>query len=388
MRGHVRERGKGNWYAVLSVRDPQTGKRRVSFISLPNCNGKREAQQECARIVTEMRNGAYVEPDKTTLAQFLERWLGQIKTQVSPRTYGRYCEIVHNNLVPALGAARLTKLRPEHISETYGKALARGRRDGKGGLSSQTVHHMHTILKQALKQACVWRVITHNPADLVKPPKLERNEMRTIDTDQTAAMIEAARGTMMFIPILIGVLCGLRRGEVVALRWRSVDLENGQLSVVASTEQGRGGIREKETKSGKGRLVALPPMLVTELRRHRMQQAEWLLKLGVRLTDDHHVVTGEDGESIWPSSLTRAFRKFMHRHSLPQIRLHDLRHSHATHLLAAGVHPKIAQERLGHSSIGITLDLYSHVLPGMQEDAVAKVDAALQAALNKRETNR
>jgi integrase len=303
MKGHVRERGKGNWYAVLSVRDPRTGKRKARFISLPNCKGKREAQQECARIVTEMRQGAYVDPDKTTIARFLERWLGQIKTQVSPRTYGRYAEIVRNNIVPALGAVQLTKLRPESISETYSRALTTGRRDGKGGLSAQTVHHMHTILKQALKQACVWRAITHNPADLVNPPKLERNEIRTVDTDQTAAMIEAARGTLLFIPILLGVLCGLRRGEVVALRWRSVDLENRQLSVVASTEQGRGGVREKEPKSGRGRLVALPAMLVTELRRHRTQQAEWLLKLGARLTDDYHVFTNEAGESIWPSSL-------------------------------------------------------------------------------------
>ena len=387
MKGHVRERGKGNWYAVLSMRS-QTGRRKVKFISLPNCKGKRQAQEKCADIIRAMRNDTYVEPDKTHLAQFLERWLAHVKTQVSRRTYGRYAEIVHNNLVPALGAVGLTKLRPEQISEAYSEALTGGRRDGAGGLSRQTVHHMHTILKQALKQACIWRAITRNPADLVKPPKLERNQMRTIDTDQTARMIEAARGATIFIPILLGVLCGLRRGEVVALRWRSVDLENGQLSVVASAEQSRGGVREKETKSGNGRLVALPPMLVTELRRHRMQQAEWLLKLGARLTDDYHVFTNEAGESIWPSSLTPAFRKFMRRHKLPQIRLHDLRHSHATHLLAAGVHPKIAQERLGHSSISITLDLYSHVLPGMQQDAVAKVDAALQAALNKRETNR
>jgi integrase len=200
-------------------------------------------------------------------------------------------------------------------------------------------------------------------------------------------VIEAARGSRMLIPILLGVLCGLRRGEVVALRWRSVDLDAGQLSVVASAEQTDQGVREKETKSGKGRAVTLSPTLISELRRYRTDQAQVLLKLGVRLTDDHHVVSREDAEPIQPRSLSRAFRKFMRRHKLPQIRLHDLRHSHATHLLAAGVHPKIAQERLGHSSVGITLDLYSHVLPGMQEDAVAKVDAALQAAINKRETN-
>jgi integrase len=386
MRGHVRERGKGNWYAVLSTRDQQTGRRKVQWRSLPGCRGKREAQQECARILVDMQSGGYVAPDKTTVAKFLERWLTHIKTQVAPGSFERYAELVRNNIVPALGATKLTKLRPEQISEAWGRALADGRCDGAGGLSPQTVHHMHTILKAALKQACVWRAIAHNPAELVKPPRLERKEMRTIDTDYTAKTIEAARGTPIFIPILLGVLCGLRRGEICALRWRSIDLDAGQLSVVASTEQSNSGTREKETKTGRGRLVALPPMLVAELRRHRMQQAEWLLRLGIRLTDDHHVCMREDGETVWPGSLTRAFRNFMRLHKLPQIRLHDLRHSHATHLLAAGVHPKIAQERLGHSSISITIDRYSHVLPGMQEDAVAKVDAAIHAALNKPKT--
>jgi integrase len=387
MKGHVRERGRGNWYAVLSVRHPETGKRRVKFVSLPDANGKREAQQHLARIVTELDAGTFVEPSKVTLAQFLERWLAHMRTQVAPRTFGGYADKIRNNLIPALGAIQLTKLRPEQISEAYSKALISGRLDGKGGLSAQTVRHMHGILKQALAQACLWQAITHNPANVVRPPKLDRGEMQTVNTDQTAAMIEAARGTPIFIPILLGVLCGMRRGEICALRWRSIDLDAGQLSVVASTEQGRGGMREKEPKNGKGRLIALPPIVVTELRRHRMQQAEWLLRLGIRLTDDYHVCLREDGESVWPSSLTRAFRTLMHRHRLPPIRFHDLRHSHATHLLAANVHPKIAQERLGHSNVSITLNTYSHVVPGMQRDAVAKVDAVIQAALNKRETN-
>jgi integrase len=378
MKGHVRERGKGNWYAVLSIRDPQTGRRKVRWHSLPDAKGKREAQQECARLITEIRDGAYVDSQKANLTQFLERRLGHMQTQVSRRTHGRYAEIVRNNIVPLLGMKRLSKLKPEDISEAYATALKK--------LSPRTVRHLHTVLKAALRQAKVWRAIANNPAELVKPPRVEPKEMQTVDTSETVRIIEAARGTSLLIPIMLGVLCGLRRGEVVALRWRLVDLEKGKLSVVASAEQARGGVREKEPKSGKGRSVALPAMLVTELRRYRTQQAEWLLKLGVRLTDDHHVVTRGDGAPIWPSSLGRAFKKFMRRHGLPPIRLHDLRHSHATQLLAQGVHPKIAQERLGHSSISITLDLYSHVMPGMQEDAAAKVDAAFQAAMNKRET--
>jgi integrase len=156
------------------------------------------------------------------------------------------------------------------------------------------------------------------------------------------------------------------------------------LSVTASTEQTGKGVREKETKSGKGRTVALLTLVLEELRTHRIGQAETLLQLGVRLTDDHHVVARADGQPLQPRSLTHAFVKFIRRHGLPQIRLHDLRHSHATHMLAAGVHPKIAQERLGHSSVGVTIDLYSHVLPGMQAEAVSRVDAVLQEALDRR----
>jgi integrase len=206
--------------------------------------------------------------------------------------------------------------------------------------------------------------------------------MAVLDTDATAELIEAARETPLFMPIMLGVRCGLRRGEVVALRWRNVDLERGQISVVASAEQTDRGVREKEPKNGKGRTIVLSATEVEELRAHRARQAEGLLALGVSLTDDHHVARA-DGQPLRPRSLTHAFVKFVRQNGF-QIRLHDLRHSHATHMLASGVHPKIAQERLGHSSVGITLDLYSHVLPGMQAEAVSKVDAALRDALDRR----
>jgi integrase len=209
--------------------------------------------------------------------------------------------------------------------------------------------------------------------------------MLVFNADETIELIEVARGSSLFIPILLGVLCGLRRGEIVALRWRCVDLDRDHLSVVASAEQTEQGVREKETKSGKSRAVVLPSLIVEELRRHRLKQAEGLLQLGIRLTDNHHVVTREDGQPLQPRSLSHAFRKFMRQHgNLQPIRLHDLRHTHATHLLADGVHPKIAQERLGHSSVSVTIDLYSHVLPGMQAEAVSRVDATLRDALNRR----
>ena len=208
--------------------------------------------------------------------------------------------------------------------------------------------------------------------------------MRALDTHETAQLLAHFRQTRMFTPVLLGALCGLRRGEVTALRWRAVDFAAGQLAIVESTEQTHGGTRAKETKSGRARRVALPTIVVEELRRQRVRQAEELLKLGVRLTDDDHVFAQADGMPVQPNSLTHEFTRILAQSSsLPRIRFHDLRHSHATQLLSSGIHPKIAQERLGHSSIGITLDLYSHVMPGMQEDAAAKVDAAMRAAIDR-----
>jgi integrase len=382
VKGHLRERSPGRWAIVLDVHNPVTGQRKRRWHSFKGT--KREAQVECARLVAELATGGHVDPSRESLFEFLERWLDHVRGQVSPRTLERYAELARRNIAPLLGAVPLPKLQPVMISRAYARALTSGRKDGQGGLSPRTVTHMHRVLRQALQQAVQWRVLSHNPAAAVRPPKVERQQMRVLDADGTVDLIETARGTAMFVPILLGVLCGLRRGEVVALRWRSVDFEAAQIAIVASAEQTDQGVREKETKTGKGRAVAMPAMLATALREHRLKQAEGLLQLGVRLTDEHHVVAREDGHPIQPRSLSHGFTKFMRRHKLPQIRLHDLRHTHATHMLAAGVHPKIAQERLGHSSVGVTIDLYSHVLPGMQAEAVGRVDAVLRDALNRR----
>ena len=381
MRGHIRERSPGHWAIVIDERDPQTGKRKRRWHSFSGT--KRQAQVECARLLTEIKNGTHIDPSRMTVAAFLERWIEHMQGQVSPRSRERYAEIARKNLAPLLGGIALTTLQPTQISQAYAKALASGRRDGKGGLSARTVTHLHRVLREALQQAIRWQMLARNPADAVKPPKVERKQLSVLDTDATAELIEAARETSLFMPIMLGVRCGLRRGEVVALRWRNVDLERGQISVVASAEQTDLGVREKEPKNGKGRTIVLSATEIEELRSHRVRQAQGLLALGVRLTDDHHVVARENGQPLQPRSLTHAFVKFVRRHGF-QIRLHDLRHSHATHMLASGVHPKIAQERLGHSSVGITLDLYSHVLPGMQAEAVNRVDAILRDALDRR----
>jgi integrase len=384
MSGHVKLRGSV-WYAIIETVDPATGKRKPKWHSLPDCKGKRQAMDAHARLKTEMNGGVYVEPSKATVLQFLERWLKHIKPNVSPRTHERYEQIALKNIAPSIGAKILSKLQPIDISEAYAKALESGRRDGKGGLSARSVHHMHRVLFSALSQAERWKLIVRNPAALLEKrdrPKIERKAVRTISAPDTAAVFDAARERRLFIPIVLAALCGLRRGEIVALRWKSIDLDNGQLAVIASTEQtDAGAIREKEAKSGKSRTIALPAMAVEELRRWRVLQAEELLRLGVRADDNWHIVTQADGSPLQPRSLTHVVSAFLKEWA---VTLHGLRHSHASHMLAVNIHPKIVQERLGHSSIAITMDIYSHLMPNMQGEAAAAVDVVMRAAINKR----
>jgi integrase len=273
MKGHIRERSPGHWAIVLSLTDPATGRRKLKWHSFKGT--KRAAQAECARLITVTRDGSYVEPSKTTLEKFLDRWLDHIKSQVSPKTYERYAGIANQNIKPVLGAVVLSKLKPAQISQAYAKALAGGRRDDKeGGLAPRTVGHMHRVLKHALSQAVRWEELARNPADAVDPPKIEWKPVQTYDMPQTANVIEHFRGRTLFVPILLAALCGLRRGEICALRWKNVDLISGQLSVVESLEQTRAGLRFKSPKSGKGRTVALPPTVVAELRTYRAKRAK------------------------------------------------------------------------------------------------------------------
>jgi integrase len=382
MKGHIRERSPGRWAIVLDVRDLETGKRRRRWHSFAGT--KREAQLECARLISELQGGTYLEPNKTTVAIFLDRWHSYMQARVSPRTHERYGELIRTHLKPLLGGVVMSKLRPAQIADAYSKALSQGRRDGQGGLSSSTVVYLHRVLKHALSDAVRWELLTRNPADAIEPPRVERVAVSTFDLAQTAELLSIVEGSRLAVPVMLALLCGLRRGEICALRWRNVDLDGAEIAVVESAEQTAKGVRYKEPKSGRSRTVALSQSVLDELRSHRIRQAEELLGMGVRQTEVTFVYTREDGAPIQPRSLTHGWQQMIARTKLPRLRFHDLRHSHATHLLGSGVHLKIASERLGHSKIGTTADIYMHASKSMQAEAVAVVDAALRDAINRR----
>lgn len=388
MKGSIVKRGNTYFVIVETSTVDAAGrqKRKRKWIKADGASKKSEAETFLRAKMTELEGGILIDAKKIKLAEYCERWL-DAKANLSPKSRERYAEILRKNVAPLIGGVILAKLQPIQISEAYKRALASGRRNGKGGLSPRTVHHMHVVLKAALAQAVRWNLLPRNPCDAVDPPKVERAKMQTYDLAQTVAVLDAMRPTRMNIPTVLAVLCGLRRGEIAALRWRQVDLGKGNIEVIESAEQtkverGRSQVRYKETKTGRGRNVAMSATVIEELQAWRIVQAQEFLRLGMRPSEDTLVVTREDGQGLQPNSLTHEWARLLADTSLPRARLHDMRHTHATLLLKEGVHPKIASERLGHSKVGVTLDLYSHVMPGMQEDAAAKVDAALRKARN------
>jgi integrase len=227
------------------------------------------------------------------------------------------------------------------------------------------------------------QLLARNPADAFKKrlPKVERKQMVTLTAEESERLLESIKDTRIYWPVMLAFATGMRRGEVLALRWKNVDLDRGVLRVVQSLEQTRTELRFKDTKSSQNRAIALPAFAVEELRRLKVEQAEELLALGIRQTGETLVCCRADGEPLQPRSITHQFTLLRSRmQNLPRVRFHDLRHSHATQLLADGVHPKVAQERLGHSTIATTMDLYSHVTETMQADAATRLDAAFQLA--------
>jgi integrase len=379
--GHIRERSPGSWELRYSGGTNQ-GKRRIITTTVKG--SRLDAEKELRRLLRTIDTGEHVEPTRMTVSHWLASWLIAVKDEVAPKTHERYSEIVANFLVPELGALPVAKLTPVHIQTAYGKWATGGRRDGKsGGLAPRTRRHIHRILRSALARAVEQQMLARNPADAFKKrlPKVERRPMTTLTADQSARLLRALAHSRVYWPVLLALSTGMRRGEILAARWKNVDLDMGTIRVVESLEQTKMGIRFKEPKTGQHRTITLPGHAVEELRQLKREQAEELFALGIRQAGDTLICARADGKPHQPLSLTYEFARFMSRlQDLPRVRFHDLRHSHATQLLASGVHPKITSERLGHASVAITLDLYSHVTDTMQSDAALKLDSAMRVA--------
>ena len=386
MRGHLRRRGVRSWAIVLDLGRGPDGRRKQRWHSVKGTRD--DAEGALVRLLRSLQTGEYVEPSKLTVKFYLERWLADYaKPNTSGKTYERYAEIVNTNLIPAIGDNKLAKLQPLHIQALYTEALKSGRQVGKGGLSPRSVLHIHRVLHQALAQAVRWQLLVRNPASAVEPPRPQPTEMKVLNESETAKLLSLTARTDLYVPVLLGVTTGMRRGEILALTWADIDLKAGTLAVTKSLEETNDGLTVKSPKTAKGRrTIPLPMMAVEALKKHKAEHGRKRLRLGGQFQELGLVCATGDGSHIEPDAFSQQFKIFMRKTGLPKIRFHDLRHTHATQLLRQGVHPKVVAERLGHSSITLTLDTYSHVVPGLQEEAARQIDRLLRKALRESNT--
>ncbi|MCX6009220.1 MAG: tyrosine-type recombinase/integrase [Chloroflexi bacterium] len=378
MRGHIIKRYKNSYTVVLNLGiDPITRKRKQQWISVKGT--KKDAEKRLAEILHQLDNGTFMKPGKTTLAEYLTRWLREYaQPNLSPRTVEGYESIIRQHLVPNLGNIPLTQIKPEHLQRYYSEMLSGGRCDGRGNLNPVTVRQHHMVLHRSLHIAVKWGLISRNPADAIDLPHCQRPEMHVMNEDNIQTFLEAAKSTPYYTLFYMALFTGMRRSELLALRWCDVDLILGQISVNRSLHH----LRDKSLvfrtpKTAKGRrTIALPPSAILVLKEHKKQQGQIRLMLGTLLVDDDLVLSQSDGRPLLPDTVSHAWAKLAQRTGLKGIRLHDARHSHASLMLKQGIHPKIVQERLGHASIQVTLDTYSHVAPGLQEAAAIRFDEA------------
>lgn len=384
MRGHIIKRYKDSYTIVVQMgKDQATGKYKQKWFSIRGT--KKEAEKRLSELLHQLDKGEFIKPDKITVAEFLERWLKDYtRPNLAPKTADWYAYIIRSHIVPSLGNIPLAQLKPETLQRYYAEKLSSGRRDGQGALSPQTVRHCHVAIHYAMETAIKWGLITHNPAGAVNPPRSQRHQMQTWNEEELGIFLEAAKDTPHYALFHLLFASGMRRSEVLALRWCDIDLTLCQIYVTRSLQHlADGTFTFKQPKTARGRrAIALPPSTALVLKAHHEKQAFDTAFVGRILKDDDLVFCHLDGKPFLPNSITHAWVKLVRRTGLKYIRLHDARHTHASLMLKQGVHPKIVQERLGHASIQITLDTYSHVAPGLQEAAAARFDEVFKTTSN------
>jgi integrase len=383
MTGHVRKRGAQTWELKFDVgTDPLTGKRITRYSNFKGT--KRDAQKQLAGLIAAAEKGELVDRSKTTLAAFLDRWQRDwAASNVSPKTFERYEELIRCHVYPHLGAAQLQKLKPLHFAELYAKLL---RSEDGPGLAPRTVGHVHRVLHLALGHAVEWGLRTSNPVS-VKPPKVEGAEIEILSEDQVPVVLRALRGRPIYQLAVLALTTGVRRGELLALRWRDVDLDAARLKIEQSLEETKMGLRFKPPKTKHGRrTISLPAVVVTELRILRKTHIEERLKFGQgRLPEDVLVFGTLDEKPRSPNSVSKEWVRTITQLNLPRVSLHALRHTHASQLIASGMDVLTISRRLGHGSPTITLAVYGHLFLNSDDRAAQVMEAAFALIGTERE---
>lgn len=362
---------------MISYADPATGKRRRRWL------GKLETREEAEKVLTstlrDIDRGRFREPSKMTVRDYLlgegtnanPGWINSMRSRIRTTTWRSYKANLEKHVVPRIGGLKLQALTPIHLNALYADLLE------DANLAPRTVRYIHAIIHRALVEAVDASLLAVNPATRSKPPKPEDPNIKVLSVEEITTLLEEARWTPWEIPITVAVGTGLRRGEILGLRWSNVDLDVARIKVVTSLVRLENGPGFVPPKTARGRRsVALPSFVVDALRAHRKAQTKRRLTVGPAWQDHDLVFDRGDGAPFDPDSFTHGFRTIAHRAGVSHARLHDLRHAFATTLLHKGVHPAIASAILGHATPGFTMRVYQHVVEGMDLQAAEAIDEA------------
>ncbi len=375
MNGSIEKRGGNTWRFFIELGRDATGKRMRKSVTVKGT--KADAQRKLREVLTALDGGMPINTSKANLSEFLDQWLRDyVETNTAPKTHADYSGIIRRYLKPHIGNVPLTKLTPQHVQGLYSVMLTKG-------LSARSVQYTHRVLSQSLSHAVKWGMLARNVCDAVDPPRPRKKEMRALNAADIQRLLETTAQTTYGTIFYLALYTGLRRGEILGLRWCDVDLQNKALSVNQTVVRiaGKGLLLSEPKTAHSRRLVSLSPNAAALLGGLKAKRMEQFQSISTGWSESDLIFCNSDGGPINPDSITHAFHRTVRQLGLPSIRFHDLRHTHASMMLKQGVHPKIVSERLGHSSINITLDTYSHVMPGMQEAAVLVFEAALQPGI-------
>jgi integrase len=360
--GSVFRRKDGRYVAQVRL---ENGKKKQRYFQT-----QKEANAARRKMLHEKEQGTLPVGPQQTLKTYLDQWLEQVhKPTIRIGSYNAYRIMLDNHIIPALGHIPLQRLNPQQVQAFYASKL-------NEGLSLRRVRGLHSVLHSALAIAMKWNLVGRNVCDLVSPPVPKRHEIQPLTLEQAQRLLQAAREHKLETLLTLALATGMRRGELLGLRWQDVDFEAGCLHVRRSVGRtGKYGLIESEPKTERSRrTIVLPAFVLAALKQHQQQQRAMRDEAGNEWQEHDIVFCGRNGRYFDLTSLDYHFKKLLKSAELPNIRFHDLRHSAATLLLGRGVHPKVVQELLGHSTISMTLDIYSHVLPSIQQEAMSKLD--------------
>lgn len=388
MPGSIEKRGENSYRLIVSDGNGPGGKRKkhtktIKIEGKTEAERKRIAEKELAKFIAQIENNTFVEPSKLTFKDFIEKWLNEhADKNLTPKTVFEYNKLLYGRIIPALGHIKIDKLRPIHFIEFYNNLQENGIRDDKkpGSLSANTIKHYHRLIHDILEYAVKWQVISSNPTDMVDPPKVKRTEAKFYEEEDIRKLTDALenvseRDFKYKVAIILTLASGLRLGELVGLKWDSINFSDNTINIIQSNQYipGKGTFTKSPKNDTSIRKISIAKPVMDLLAEYKIKQNTDKVNKGTKWNDKDFIFTQWNGEPIYPSTPSKWFAKFLKQNNLKIITFHQLRHTSATILINEGINIREVSKRLGHSNTSTTLNIYSHALKSADKDAADKI---------------